>query len=211
MFKFLYLIIFVTSCIQMKPAVKKGLNFNNPNTNNAIVEPTPGPSKTMFLESRSIQNRHGDYRFISNFLRDKFGPNSYTVINQNVLNNPRLFGGVCERYSDDNTRCKDNTINEPLIKTSTLRSGRMIKVCEEIVQSTDSVKFLMTSVSLERESEVNKENLLRVHQRFYPLAEELSSEVELSYFRLSELLSSNPEKWKTIALALCMSPGWQIL
>ena len=203
-------LILVTSCMQVK--LKDELEFNGQDSSasdSPDSEESSESYETQFIGSRSMNVRYGDYKFMSNFLKSNFGQDCNTVINTNILNRPEVFGAVCDHYDRTET-CNDLKISNPLVLTSTMRAGRVMKTCEEIVARSACVNYFLTKSGLSRASEINDKNLLRAYKQFYPLEEDINEEQKAAFRKLASHFPNKIDQWKAVELALCMSPEWQI-
>jgi hypothetical protein len=208
----LLILSLLTSCMQAN--LKDELEFDGQDSAasdipNDDYSNESTPYETEFLGARSMNVRFGDYKFMSNFLKQKFGPSCNNTIMSNVWNKPQVFGAVCDYY-DRNESCNTATINNPMVLTSTMRSGRIMKACEEIVSNNTCISYFLGQAGLSSSSALNEKNILKAYQFFYPLAETLSEDQQIAFSNLSDQFRGATDKWRAVSLALCVSPEWQI-
>jgi hypothetical protein len=203
--------------------MEKSLNFNT-GRDIAAESPTGNPSgdedlqevnviyevyETEFVGSRSMNVRFGDYKFIFNTLNKRFGSSCASIIKKNIWDEEETFGAVCDYY-DKNESCNRSTAMTPLVLTSTMRSGRVIKTCEEIAMKDSCIEYFLSTANLNIDSEYNKENLLKAYQVFFPIEDKIDNTLEAALLNLGDQFEDSFEKWKAMSLAMCIAPKWQI-
>ncbi len=198
----------------MQVKLKDELEFNGQDSSASNTE-LPNQNdveevyETEFIGSRSMNVRFGDYKYLSNFLRSKFGQSCNGVITGNIWNKPEVFGAVCDHY-DRTESCNNLKISNPLVLTSTMRSGRMMKTCEEIVANQSCVQYFLNQIGLNNNSNLSDDNIFKAYQFFYPLEEDLDDNQKEAFRGLASQFSNKKDQWKAVELALCLSPNWQI-
>ncbi len=214
MFNYIRIIIILglfTSCMQVK--TKKDLDFDGQDTS-SVTQPNDDEEEevvysTQFIGSRSMNVRYGDYKFMTSALKKKFGPSCNTVIQNNVWNKAEVFGAVCDYY-DRNESCNNGNLSNPLVLTSTMRAGRVMKTCEEITANANCVSYYLGEAGLSASSAYNTSNILKAYHVFYPLKDSLSEDEEEAFMELGKKFNKGIDRWKAVSLALCVSPEWQI-
>ncbi len=216
MFNYIRIIIVLslfTSCMQVK--TKKDLDFDGQDSS-AVSQPNEDDDvvvskaySTEFIGTRSMNVRYGDYKFMTTALNQRFGPSCASTITNNIWNKAEVFGAVCDYYDRDKS-CNNANLNNPLVLTSTMRAGRVMKACEEITDNANCVSYYLGNAGLSASSAFNSTNLLKAYKVFYPLKEEMT-ELEIEAFmNLGKKFSRGIDRWKAVSLALCVSPEWQI-
>ena len=198
-----------TSCMQVNLKDKLSFDGQDSSTVNHPNDDVEVTYETQFIGTRSMNVRYGDYKFMTTSLMQKYGPSCQSTINTNIWNQYKVFGAVCDIY-DTTESCNNSNQANPLVLTSTMRAGRVIKTCEEIAMNNSCVSYFLGEAGLSASSTLNSKNLLKAYNVFYPLSDTLSEEQELAFLNLGDKFTNNNDKWKAVSLALCVSPEWQI-
>lgn len=168
--------------------------------------------------------RLGDRIYLTRTLKGIFGKASEPIINQGIFNQFHIFGAPCDPYSQHlkptekgysaeggYQRCHNKFFLEYrtpiLIPSSPLRSGAMIKTCEQLVDCSDCLEHALKKAQVEKNAFNISKGGKKLYRLFYPFRSEEEWENLLRSFK------ENQNYWdpkKTLRL-FCISEGWQTL
>lgn len=155
-----------------------------------------------------INPRLADREYVFNKLLTVFGPESKTILLENIYNKPNIFGGPCDIYSQ--VRPTENTLLDPMSdcferndnsqvpmigKQSLLRSALMVKTCKLLTKNKKSFKHATTNINKTSKTE-------SYFRLFHPFS---------TYSKQLDLKLSKIKDKKELLNLLCIDPSWQIL
>lgn len=170
--------------------------------------------------------RYGDRVFVRDVLLSVFGSAAKKEVEKYVFNQPHVFGGACDPYSQTlikegthyktmggSERCNDNFFAEyraPVIaENSPLRSAAIQKVCKASIEIPKAVDHALTKARVDSQGPIKKEDVIKVFRLFYPVG------YENLWRRIDQSLSNSSQKskreWKFYLKLFCQSEEWQVL
>jgi hypothetical protein len=208
-------LLFQSGCLGFDTAFKLEI-LTMPNNHPATVNYT-------FPQS---EIRLGNRDYINSVFNDVFPPQTSGQQNQlNQILQPEvrmqigLFGGPCNIYSSEGlTDCPSGNIFTqetalPFNQQSTSsREARRLRVCESVMDLDWAVAAAVGNIDGASPTQLpTAAQITAAFQLFYvgqdPGADILSALQNL----IAQQWSSPSEAWKALFLAVCVSPGWQIL
>ncbi|MCR9203616.1 MAG: hypothetical protein NXH75_03500 [Halobacteriovoraceae bacterium] len=176
-------------------------------------------------ESGNTQLRLGDRIFVTRTLKAIFGQASDRIISQGIFNKFHIFGAPCDPYSQYLKPTKEGYTVEGsyqkchqkffleyrtpiLVPSSPLRSGAMIKTCQQLVKCNACFNHALRKAGINGSESFNLEqSSKKLYRLFYPFRN------EEEWQSLLNSLMDNPEYWnsKKVLRLFCMSEGWQTL
>ncbi|WP_417335013.1 hypothetical protein [Halobacteriovorax marinus] len=158
---------------------------------------------------------------IENIIVEIFGSKAKVYTQKYIIPNISVFGGPCDIYeqvrkdsesvSIANHSCFENKSNHKVghtTKSSVLRSGYILKMCNSILSDLSIMDAYYKKHRLKRWSNYNSKKLHSIHQDFYP-HKKMSKDQERKIRKL--FYQSSHSRWDSIVLSYCQSPGWRIL
>lgn len=173
---------------------------------------------TAFAEN-SLQ--FADRYYITSTLGELFGPESKTILTENILKNGQLFGGPCDVYEQvrvgenkyankEFSRCFSgkHEFDFPMrVQPSLLRESWMIKACTALVQNKKTFGYFEKSYMSGFKPTVEK--IYELQQAFDPNAK---LNKPLNEFYIHKMDSTKADKkLKMLVLELCTYPSWQLI
>lgn len=164
-----------------------------------------------------------DRYYVESVLLQIFSPTSAADKNKlqvEIIERPE-FGGPCDPYEPSETttaavefprlRCL-NGISTVLTSTANpMRFSLTTKTCERLVSETTSFTRAMSKIFGNGPIIApNASSLSSAYSLFYQ-DENASSAITTALMDLSKKGSDANESWRLVLIALCISPGWQVL
>lgn len=191
------------------------LPSNHPDVE-GLVAPKPAQSQVQLA----------DREFIESFLRDVFTSREPTGAEHEALSQIFMaefgptqhhLGGSCSIYDEGSMRgcyyVTTNQFNPFYASSSSAREGSRYQVCRRLVAHPTLMAAVLSKFP-ERTSTPDDASLAVAVSLFYPDFQE-PHEIIASLRELDQAAAFNREpvadRWRLIVLALCESPGWQIL
>lgn len=163
-----------------------------------------------------------DRYYISSVLIDAFGPEAKPIIISNIMKNGNIFGGPCDIYeqikmgpknylNDVMTRCYKgkHEFNFPMhAKPSLLREALMNKTCSELVENSETFKFIRNK--LNGMINLDKNLMYQIGLIFDP--NDIPNEKIINY-HLEKIKNFYWErtKQKYLIYQVCTYPQWQLI
>lgn len=207
-------------------------NNNNNNNNNTINNENALSNFNALTVSMNV--RIGDREYIQNVFIDIFGPASDNIVRPYILNQGTALNGGCSQYEatyadnvtinaalpidDSRADCNLSIINLPVIGSeNAIREGQRIQACEVVVNNATTLFYLIdkvtevTNVQATFATNPTSTHIKKIYSKFYP-AQEIPVEVlsGLTDIGASNALTTAKDRFKLIALTICMSADWQI-
>jgi hypothetical protein len=176
--------------------------------------------------SKGPAPRLADREYVAAALMDIFGSEAHVDLKKGVLDKPDLFGGPCDPMeeipidkpsdsdSDDysaigNPTCERRLVDEKVKFTSKdtlLRKIAILSVCEKMVSNEKTFLHAMNVTSPQELPPFDEDHKKMIYKKFYPLDDKVEN-IKKDLPKTADLAA----KWKKWTLAVCASPGWQIL
>lgn len=179
--------------------------------------------------------RIGDREFIQNVFIDVFGPSADSIVKQFINNNGMALNGGCSQYEatyadnstagatsliidDIKSSCDYSVFNLPIVGIeNSIREGLRIQACEKVVNDPTALVYLIDNVTgtsnvLATLNTIPTDlHITKIYNRFYP-EKLIKPEVLESLRNISQstTLTTAKDKFKLVALTVCMSADWQI-
>lgn len=210
-------LLFVSGCLPMSyKDLKKG---------DLVIETNRKPGSISDSEEIvSAEIRLGDRFYIESVFKSVFGPSydSSSIVTTNIVNQQSVFGGPCDFYERSllpNSRtlekprsnCFDSNWNtEMVIGSTSLREGWRVRSCELVVKNNPTaVQYVFNRASIDSNNDsLSYEKVNLLYKMFYPV-EDLPEAVFQEIYAYDESIERT-ELWKSVLIAFCVSPEWQV-
>lgn len=163
-----------------------------------------------------------DRYYIASTLSELFGPESKSIVTENILKNGNVFGGPCDVYeqirtgenkfaSDESIRCFNGKqeFDYPMrANASLLRESWMIKACTSLVKNTKTFSYFKKHhlVGFNARSE----QIFEIQRLFDPNAK-LNKPLNEYYFNKMKTSEDSEKKLRMLILEICTYPTWQLI
>jgi len=152
----------------------------------------------------------GDRYFVSNKLVQMFGPSDSGYIYDQIRSAADSFGGACDRVNPDES-CRDFEQGRTFTTSNIIKSGRIIQVCEKLIDSTTSLNYFLNLASLTSSSDFTKDNLTNLYKVVFPIKSVNQRFIDILYNQKQSSSLTVNDHWKVAAMALCQTPAWHVL
>lgn len=147
------------------------------------------------------------------------------IIYENITRKGTFFGGPCDPNDSHSTsNCNGGVADASLpsfIESNSVRASYVIQVCEQTLSARNpagthfnqGILALLENINAV-DTEPETESLTRLYQLFFRFEDPSTNYIQ-SLIELNDELKQQNEslisRWKSIALVVCESPGWQVL
>lgn len=224
--------IIFSSCVPTSDQVPDSVQFTDKKLDRKIA--SENAKNTFNALSVQMNIRIGDREYIQNVFIDVFGTGADALVRPFIINQGPSLNGGCSQYEatyadnlvvnaalpidDVKVDCNLSVLNLSVIGSeNVIREGQRLQACEVVVNNSTALFYLIdkvtgiTNVQASFATNPTVDHIKKIYSNFYP-AQSIPSDVLTGLLDLgaSTSLTTAKDRFKLIALTICMSADWQI-
>jgi len=183
-----------------------------------FVIATESPSNNIVKKHFVLANRY----YVSKILQEAFGPNSFKIIEDNILQKGSIFGGPCDIYEQirigkkkyenkADTLCFQGKqeFNFPIQKEpNTIREALMNKTCTTLTKNSTTLNFFINRLGYV--NKLNEGTFEKIVGNFH-WNESRKGQLIKGLKSIGEKYPDQNQKIKLLIFYSCIDPTWHLL